>query len=718
MKALPEVAEAVALLEDIRLRAEERELNPWGLLTPKLYQWVEDEIGRCRQDFAYFAGNYIYLRQTKSSQRMLMNLNDAQELILDTILNEWKKGKAAWIMIHKSRQVGASTLWQALFAWKTVFYRQQVGMIIAHSSEHAVYTFQTIQYMIFNLPWWMQPHIASLLERQSINFGRGKDGSREGLENFLLCNGCNRLSAFGQGKPIHNCALTECSHYKPSGKAREIIEGDLKSAVVFRPGCFWIMESKPAGIGGYWYKCWKHYSELGRKAQFIPVFIPVFFERNRRVKPPDTFRANREEIEMRERYSHEWSTCKQCKRLVYKNNQDDAACLACGSLETDPVVLDNQQIAWYRWRYHQAKSTNDKESLKLFKQEMAWTPEMGFQAHGLMMFPDDVYSYAQETAIPPKFIGEYLDDMKFHPKAPRCPVCKGDHEFDERFNLWVWEHPVPGAIYGIGVDVAYGGDDGDFSVICIQRCGSFSDPDTQAAEWSGKISAGELARVIYILAKVYNDAQVAIEAHGIGDTTQFALVQMGYTHLWRWKHYDSVHMHSQKLGWWTNYQSKQRLIAHFISWMRRKITRVYSTRVLHEMPTFTKEFEEDLTGQAVRGAHDDHLMAYLISSFTLHDEHWDADKGRVVIPGGLHANPMAGALGPKVWAWECPRCGEACRTADPRAAWCEKCGGEGKNVPIIKTQDGLMKFDHPSFGDPGPGSREGVESKVASFMEW
>ena len=587
------------------------DIDPWSTLDESEVSWMVDEVGKCRKDFRYAAGNYFWLGQTKLAQPSLFALWGCQEMLLDLILSLWARGEPAWVIVHKARQLGISTVVEGLMAWKTVFFENQVAMIIAQDPSQAEHLFRIMQYIYDHLPWWMQPMQASREFKEALILDNPDAQSRRispGLNNWLIANGANKLSSFGQGKPIHALHASEISSWRPFNRAREILEGDIKYALVREPGCFAILESKPKGIGGYWYDLWHDEVDAGRRAQFKPLFIPVFFEQTRREKPPADFQASPEEAQIRERYALEWRSCSACGKPFPTGMKEGAACLACGSKDGDPVVLEDDQLYWYR----QMKKAVErrKASLKLFHQEMAVTAEEGFQSSGIQVFPDDVVEILQRTCRP-GWRGFFDEQYRFHSsensKSGRCEVCGESHD-NEVHPLQVWELPRDNCKYCAGVDVGYGEDDGDFSVIHMVRIGyGWDNPDAQVLEWRGHVPSGELGRICYILGKSYNDAKMCIECRGAGDVTQYELFQkLNYQNIFQWKHYDKIggSLGTQKGGWWTNAATRPMIINNGIRWLRDKIWEVRSPEFLKEVPSFVRD-DVEAQGRAMTGTHDD-----------------------------------------------------------------------------------------------------------------
>jgi hypothetical protein len=358
----------------------------------------------------------------------------------------------------------------------------------------------------------------------------------------------------------------------------------------------------------------------------------------------------------------------------------------------------------------------DEESLQNFLQEFAMTAEEGFQVHGKTVFPRDVYRYVASTVIDPVWQGEWRSDFTFHSKGKRCanPECNINHS-EEEMPLAVWEMPKRGSSYYIGADAAYGEDEGDFGVIAVHRCGRGRDePDEQVAEWRGRCDAGVLGTNIYIIAKIYNECPVAIEVrNGPGEKAQLKLKMLGYDNLYRWKHYDSVNMLSQKQGWVTNARTKPMLITTFIEWCRQKLIVIKSKNFLAEMPSFIKRADYDESGEAASGHHDDSIIAGIICLHCHHDEDYDPEKGRIVIPHERLKLPDPSLPGCGLYVmtclkghistaeqphnWVCPECRKADETAKVPALSATRARGQTAMLTVDPFAPPVRHIDPYAF---------------------
>jgi hypothetical protein len=674
-----EINELIEYFNNVRAKVlyEDRTANPWEALAKNELEWITDEIFKCASDFRYAAFNYFWLGQTKQRKPALFKLWTVQEYFLSVIEALWAQGKPAWVIIHKCRQIGASTVCEALMAWKNIFFEHQISAIIAQDPKQAEHLLKITLYIIDHLPWWLRPMEQSREFKEAMileNPDPDQRSYRSGLDNWIIANGCNKTSSFMQGKPIANLHASEVSSWDVE-KALEILQGDTKWGLLREPGCMAVLESKPKGVTGYWYNLWHVYEGQGVDAEYFPFYVPCFFEKSRQQKPPADWQPNDEMVEVRETYAKDWKGCSECGTPIRTQLGMDF-CLKCGSEKNEPIFLTDAQLYWY---YVNKKAAEDlgEEELRLFFQEMPVVPEQGFQHSGITVFPADVLFRVQKTAKPGTR-GFFDDQYQFH-SAKNCRICKDDHfvgsadkNIIEEFPLQIWELPQDGAKYVCGVDVAEGQEEGDFSCIHVLKIGyGLEYPDTQVAEWHGHIDAIEFARVCYVIGKAYNTGMLAIDAFGPGYGTQgIVMHQYGYPEVYRWKHLDNVtRLSSNKAGVWPNYKTRRTMIAVGIRWLRKGIWVVKSPRFLEEVPFFVKD-EEDAKAEALQGHFDDCIMAALYAIYAAHEDDYNPKTARFDIPMGAVSRSRD-----KIWRVTCCR-GHVFDADDPKAAECPTCKKE------------------------------------------
>jgi hypothetical protein len=194
--------------------------------------------------------------------------------------------------------------------------------------------------------------------------------------------------------------------------------------------------------------------------------------------------------------------------------------------------------------------------------------------------------------------------------------------------LWIWELPQPGASYVTGVDVAAGGEDGDFSVASVWKIPKTNrEPYVQVAEYSTHIDPIAFAVPICTISKYYNESLLSIEANSYGLSTLIE-AQKHYSNFYYWHYFDKPGGKvTKKIGFYTN-RSTAPTIANLGSFLISiDAIQVRSKRLIDEMFKFARTNTGKGEGEA--GFHDDHVYAFLIAIFCGETEYMGDTRIRV-----------------------------------------------------------------------------------------
>jgi hypothetical protein len=178
-------------------------------------------------------------------------------------------------------------------------------------------------------------------------------------------------------------------------------------------------------------------------------------------------------------------------------------------------------------------------------------------------------------------------------------------------SLWIWDEPVTGHKYVMGVDVSRG-DSEDFSTFQI------IDFDTreQVAEFVGKVPPDIMAEICFKWANMYSAFVVIDITGGMGVSTSRKMQELGYKNLYvdgvdyqnKWK-YDPKQ--AEKIPG-INFNSKRvQIIAAFEEAVRHEF-KLKSSRLLNEMNNFVY-----INGRPdhQKGGHDDLIMSFAMALY-------------------------------------------------------------------------------------------------------
>lgn len=195
--------------------------------------------------------------------------------------------------------------------------------------------------------------------------------------------------------------------------------------------------------------------------------------------------------------------------------------------------------------------------------------------------------------------------------------------------LWIWNEPIEGHEYVLGVDGAEGvGQDGDNSCIQILDMTSLE----QVGEfYSNTIAPHDFAQLVNEIGVLYNSALIAVEDMGPGGIIlQMLQHDFYYENLF----YANRNSKVMKAGIKMSVNNRPIILQGFQSRIMNSSVKIKSRRLLREMKTF--EFNSTTKKiQAAKGKHDDAIMSMAISLYA-------RDQTIRDVPLGTNASEIRG----------------------------------------------------------------------------
>jgi hypothetical protein len=230
----------------------------------------------------------------------------------------------------------------------------------------------------------------------------------------------------------------------------------------------------------------------------------------------------------------------------------------------------------------------EKETKNMSTRQIAQELECNFNVSG-------------ETVIHP-------DDLIYHLEKTREPKYRTG--FDR--NYWIWEEFQEGASYLLAADIARG-DGQDNSAFHV-----FNLEDMEiVAEYIGKPNPDDYADILFNAGKEYGTCMIVAENNNIGFAVLNKLKDKGYNNVYHSTKSSHDYVDSIQAQWMTNIvpgfttSSKTRplVIAKMEEFMRNKLVKINSNRLLSEMKTFVWHNGRP---QAMRSYNDDLVMSFAI----------------------------------------------------------------------------------------------------------
>ena len=290
---------------------------------------MNDKRLQLKDDFAFYARNCLQIR-TKDKGLQKLELNSAQRYIHSQLEKQVKDTGKVRAIILKGRQQGASTYVGGRFIHKTTHNKGVRAFILTHDGESTNALFEMTERYYDNLPPFVKP-TASTANAKELHFGVLDSGYKIGTAGN---------KAVGRGQTLQYFHGSEVAFWM---NASEHTKG-IMQAVPDAPGTEVIWESTANGVGNFFHQQWK-IAEKGL-SEFIPIFVPWFWQSEYRKVLPEGFKTTEEEDALAKYYK-----------------------------------LVDEQVYWRRIKISEL-TTDGVDGEKAFKQEYPMNAAEAFQVSG------------------------------------------------------------------------------------------------------------------------------------------------------------------------------------------------------------------------------------------------------------------------------------------------------------------------------------------------
>lgn len=520
--------------------------------------------------------NFLYIKK-KDTEVALLKLNQPQQKFYDVLKRQSEAGKPMRVIILKARQMGFSTLTEAILFKRTATRENVTSGIIAHKDDATTNLFNMSKLYLQELPEQLKPETRASNAKEIIFDNRAGTGLRSKIK-CMTAGG----DGVGRSDTFQNLHLSEVSSWN---NAKEILDG-LLQAVPNKPDTLVVIESTAKG--------YDYFKELWDKAcagenDFEPLFC-AWWELDEYRMPADNIVLTEEEKELKKLYN-----------------------------------LDDEQIAWRRWCIR----NNCGGDVNTFKQEYPACPEEAFLASGECIFDKDIV-ISQIERNRPLISGWKRGEFDY--KKTILPVRNEKGEvvaiekkisdicFIEKENGLITIHEEPQVKtnnknevyakrrYSIGGDTAGLGDD-----YYTAKVVGNDNLQTTATLRKQRIDEDKYADQVYCLGRYYHDALIGIETNYSYVPTR-ELQELNYPNLYLRERLDTTLKEMQKvLGFETTKTTKQVILQALVVAVRDNPATECDIDTLKEMLTFVRK--ENGKQEAQEGYHDDLVMAKAIANF-------------------------------------------------------------------------------------------------------
>ncbi len=241
-------------------------------------------------------------------------------------------------------------------------------------------------------------------------------------------------------------------------------------------------------------------------------------------------------------------------------------------------VHPDRDLAWF-----------EKETKNMSRREIAQELECNFNMSGETVFHgDDIALFEGMICDPKRRTG-----------------------FDR--NFWIWEDYIPGQAYLVSADVARG-DGADYSVFHVLKLSTME----VVAEYQGKVTPDIFSNILYSSGREYGDSMIVVENNSVGFAVLDKLIELEYPNVYF--SIKSTHEFVEQsraeyksnavAGFTTSTKTRPLIIAKLEEFVRNKLIKVYSSRLLNEMRTFVWNNGKP---EAMRSYNDDLIMSLAVA---------------------------------------------------------------------------------------------------------
>ena len=521
--------------------------------------------------------------RAKSGAVIPFRFNAAQEKLYAAARRQQEAGKGVRLIILKARQLGFSTLTEALIFHGCATRPGMNALIVAHREDATANLFRMSRLFLEELPGPIKPMVRASNAQELVfeNPSRAGRESRPGLRSRLRCATAGGRG-IGRSDTLQYVHLSEYAFWPEGAEGKADTLSGILQAVPSLPGTMVIIESTANGCEDFKDR-WD--AACAGENDFEPVFFPWF-------ENPD--------YAMEPRPGTEWTAAERAMGELYG--------------------LTEAQLQWRRWCI--ANNCGGRE--EVFRQEFPSNPDEAFLHSGAAVFDNPKVILRRETAPEPIKRGNFIwkerdpspsaqDDMRGTAQVDR------DFAFvrDDSGSVKIWAEPVPGRPYVIGGDTAGEGSDWFTAHVIDNVTGE------QAASLRRQYSEPEYVRQVFALGTYYNHALIALETN-FSTYPVMKLSELGYPNQYTREREDTYTRQLRRsYGFRTDRITRPRAIANLVEVFSLHPEWFHDRELLGEMLSFC--YNEDHRPEALAGRHDDLVMAAAIAYAARHQQRMTAE---------------------------------------------------------------------------------------------
>jgi hypothetical protein len=537
---------------------------------------------------ALVKSGYLKIRD-KSANLVSFTLNSTQKMIVEKIQKRRAKNRPVFLFVLKARQLGISTLAQAITFAFTSQRHNITALDVADDMDGASYIFKMNE-LFYDRMLVENSHLTP--ERQRSDERRlefSKTYSR------IMIDTANNATA-GRKFTLQIVHLSEVAFYKNFTEIKQA----LFPAIAYAPDTIVILETTANGINDvstFYWKMKDAYLTDPDSTDWIVLFCS-------------------------------WKEHAEYAREFYTDALKDKfeASLSIKELKIQKDYgLTLEQLNWRRRMIEDAFGGDDEK----FEVEFPLSDTEAFKSTARQVFPDKITDPQRVNVIAAKLRGE----MELVERRPAFMP-------DARGFLQIFQESQPEEKYVIGADTCESALTHDDACAQVIKRSTW----TQVAHLHGHMNPEDFAERLIALGLYYNRALLAPERNGPGLVTVTYLANRMYPNLCRQKKAvvsdQGVWSEAEEYGFHTNVKTKPLIIDQLQNALRSLNIVLHDKLTLDELRTYVvihKSKEGNTEMGADQGKKDDCVMALAIA---VHYAHQIQPK---VLSSGIdrHARPIS-----------------------------------------------------------------------------
>jgi hypothetical protein len=498
----------------------------------------------------------------------------AQRKLVKVVEDSYNSGKPVRVVVLKARQLGISTLIEAIiFLWAFI-HKNSNGLVIAHENDTSQSLFEKTQFFWDTCPWHDLFTAKHATQRRIV--------WKETGSGIRIASAKNLGAA--RGRTLTSVHASECAQYIDA----ETLMIGLRQTMPNRHGTVEFLESTAQGIGNWFHHQWEQATDPdpNSHSKYVPLFFPWFPHYEYQI--PTTI----------------------CTQLE----------LTAEEKRLFSLGASYEAIAWRRFEGLPNLCFNDEE---FFKQEYPATAEEAFLTSGANVFP---LAALKECYTP-------LRGHRGRLVSPNADGLDPRWQPDPFGPLTVFKKP-PRNTYR--EDRFFIAGDPSMAVAGDPACAQVIDRSTmeQVAVWHGEVDPINFGKEMMLLGRWYHNAELCPEIEGGGHATIAIILDHGYPNVWRHRWADKApgKAISQQFGFAVNYNRKHWAVGKLQYLVGEGAITIHDAITYHQMCNYIRISQFGELGPADPKGHDDAVMALAIAVFGSTTEEPYSEYERAAVP--------------------------------------------------------------------------------------